>query len=82
MNPPPLRERVRRYVAELGGPCEVADDVDLFGTGALKSMQLMELINHLEDTYGLQVEERDVMTGRLRSVVAIAALVAERGAWS
>lgn len=82
MNPPPLRERVRRYLAELGGPREVADDVDLFGTGALKSMQLMELINHLEDTYGLQVEERDVMTGRLRSVVAIAALVAERGAWS
>ena len=73
-----LCNELRNHVTDLGGPRLVANDTDLFGTGALKSMQLMELINLLEDTYAVRVEQRDVMTGKLRSVAAIAQLVAER----
>ena len=74
-----LCNQLRTHVAELGGPGHVANDADLFGTGALKSMQLMELINLLEDTYAVRVEQRDVLTGKLRSLTSIAQLVRERG---
>ncbi len=59
---------------QLGAP-PVDDHTDLFATGAVKSMQLMELINGLEDTFGVRVSQRDIMAGRLRSVESIAALV-------
>ncbi len=62
---------------QLGAP-PVGEEADLFATGAVKSMQLMELINQLEDRFGVRVEQRDIMTGRLRSVASIAALVADR----
>ena len=65
------------FLRQLGAP-PVDADVDLFATGAVKSMQLMELINHLEDTFGVRVEQRDIMAGRLRSVRSIAALVIDR----
>ena len=77
-----LCDDLRRHVADLGGPAAVAADTDLFGTGALKSMQLMELINLLEDAYAVQVDQRDVMSGKLRSLRSIAALVTERGSRS
>ena len=78
MTDPSLCDDLRSHVADLGGPRHVADDADLFGSGALKSMQLMELINLLEDTYAVRVDERDVMTGKLRTVASIARLVVER----
>ena len=62
---------------QLGAP-PVGEETDLFATGAVKSMQLMELINHLEDRFGVRVSQRDIMAGRLRNVASIAALVVDR----
>ncbi|MBK9035575.1 MAG: acyl carrier protein [Myxococcales bacterium] len=73
-----LGARVRSHVHDLGGPPVVTDDLDLFATGALESMQLLELINRLEDDFAIRIDERDVQTGRLRSVATIAALISER----
>lgn len=70
-----LREELRTFVHELSASRHIQDDDDLFGTGLIKSMQLMELINHLEDRYAVRVEQRDVLTGGLRSLASIAALV-------
>jgi acyl carrier protein len=73
-----LRAAVRAHVAALGGPAEPADELDLFATGALASMQLLELITRVEDAHGIRVDDRDVHGGRLRSVAQIALLIAER----
>ena len=75
-----LCDELRNYVADLGGPRHVANDTDLFGSGAVKSMQLMELINFLEDSYGVRVDQHDVMTGKLCNLTSIAQLVRERRA--
>ena len=75
--PDPVRQQLTRFLQQLGAP-PVADDVDLFATGAVKSMQLMELINHIEDAFGVRVAQRDIMAGRLRTVQAITSLVVER----
>lgn len=73
-----LCARVRTHVHDLGGPPAVADDLDLFATGALESMQLLELINRIEDDFAIRIDERDVQVGRLRSVATIAALIGAR----
>ena len=73
-----LRDHLRAEVHALGAPADVADDVDLFATAALTSMQLLELINRLEDAFAVVVEERDVAAGRLRSIAALTALVRAR----
>jgi acyl carrier protein len=73
-----LRTALRAHVHQLGGPPAVTDDHDLFASGTLASMQLLELITAIEDDYRIVIDERDVHTGRLRSLEAIAALIAER----
>lgn len=75
--PDTVKQHIVTFLRQLGAP-PLDADADLFATGAVKSMQLMELINHLEDAFGVRVEQRDIMTGRLRSVSSIAALVADR----
>lgn len=72
-----VKQQLTRFLHLLGAP-EVGEEVDLFATGAIKSMQLMELINHIEDAFGVRVGQRDIMAGRLRSVRSIATLVVER----
>lgn len=72
-----LKHDVTLLLRQLGAP-PAGDETDLFATGAVKSMQLMELINRLEDTFGVRVSQRDIMAGRLRSLSSIAALVADR----
>lgn len=73
-----LSDSLRAHVHQLGGPPAVADDVDLFATGTLASMQLLELITAIEDDFRVQIDERDIQTGRLRSIASIAALISER----
>lgn len=74
-----LRVEVRRYLTTLVERGSTLDDrTDLFASGAVKSMQVLELVNHLEDHYGLLVSQRDLFGGRLRSVDAIVELVLEQ----
>ncbi len=80
MSPPlTLRHEVRAYLSTLVEDIDrIEDSTDLFSAGGVRSMQVLELVNHLEDTYGLAISQRDLFTGRLRTVAAIAELVAER----
>jgi acyl carrier protein len=74
-----IRRQIVAFLHQLGAPPQDAD-VDLFATGTVKSMQLMELINHLEDAFGVRVDQRDIMAGRLRTIRSITVLVADRRA--
>jgi acyl carrier protein len=56
----------------------INDDTDLLAAGVIGSLSLMTMVNHLEEAYRLTVSQRDLFAGRLRSVTAIAALIAER----
>ena len=73
-----LSDSLRVHVHQLGGPPAVADDLDLFATGTLASMQLLELITAIEDDFRVRIDERDIQAGRLRSIASIAALITER----
>ena len=78
MNEQDLIAALRRYVHQLSAAAPLDDQTDLFAAGAVKSMQLMELVNHLEDAYDVRVEQRDLAQGALRSLASIAAFVITR----
>jgi acyl carrier protein len=73
-----LLDRVRSMLAELGDGAELTDVQDVFATGVLSSLCLLELICCLEDELGVVVSQRDVFDGRLKSINRIVELVAER----
>ncbi len=70
------RSEIRRLITQLSATSAPFDDgEDLFSRGVLRSMNLMELVDQLEDRFRIRVGHRDFVAGRLRSVNAIAALV-------
>lgn len=79
MDPSSLRTTVKQYLHRLAPSTAAIDDTsDLFAAGVLKSMHVLELVNYLEDSFGVAVSQRDLFGGRLRTVASIGELVAER----
>jgi acyl carrier protein len=73
------RSEIRLLIAELAATDASFDDSeDLFSRGVLRSMNLMELVDQLEDRFQVRVGHRDFVAGRLSSVNAITALVGGR----
>jgi len=76
---PALRSEIRHLISELSASSTpFADGEDLFSRGVLRSLNLMELVDQLEDRFQIRVGHRDFVAGRLSSVDAIAALVGGR----
>ena len=78
MTRPELRADLRRFLATIAGSFALPDAGDLFDAGVLKSMHVIEVINHLEDTYAVVVTRKDVFAGHFRSIEAMAAFVHDR----
>jgi len=70
------RSEIRHLISQLSATSAAFDDSeDLFSRGVLRSMNLMELVDQLEERFRIRVGHRDFVAGRLRSVDSIAALV-------
>lgn len=54
---------------------EVAPDQDLFKTGLVSSMFAMELVVHLEESYGISIIGPELKLDNFRTVHAMTALV-------
>ncbi|MEU0133904.1 acyl carrier protein [Streptomyces sp. NPDC006296] len=52
-----------------------ATDGDVFGAGGLSSLFAMELVVHLERTYGVSIRGADLRMENFRTVLQMAALV-------
>jgi len=78
MTPDHIRTELRAYLGRLAGQAGFTDGDDVFASGLVRSMNLLELVNHIEDTYGLRVGQRDVFEGHLRSVDRLVAFVCSR----
>ncbi|OKI43173.1 methoxymalonate biosynthesis protein [Streptomyces sp. TSRI0281] len=52
-----------------------ATDADVFGSGGLSSLFAMELVVHLERTYGIAIRGSDLRMENFRTVLRMAALV-------
>lgn len=70
-----IHSQVRALLTQISGGRAFTDDQDVFATSIIRSMNLLELIVSIEDTYGIVVSERDVFEGRLRSVQQLAGFI-------
>ncbi len=67
-----LRAEVRALLTRLArGSAPPSDDADVFAIGLVRSLNLIELITQLEDSYGVQIDQRTLQDGHLRSVARI-----------
>lgn len=70
-------------VTEITGelrPGEVSRDTDLLAAGLIDSLGIMELVKFLEGRFGIAVGDEDLEPDNFRSIDAIAAFVARKGA--
>jgi acyl carrier protein len=77
-----IEQRVRQYIVGnlrfFGSPETLTSDYRLIDKGVLDSMAIFEVISFIEDTYGIQVEDRELGTENFESLSAIAKLVAAK----
>jgi acyl carrier protein len=58
---------------------ELKNDQSLMGNGIVDSMGVMEMIQFLEEEFGVEVEDTEITEENLGSLDAIAGFVLERG---
>jgi acyl carrier protein len=71
-------EAVRGMIQALSPEAAFDDTEHLFEAGVLQSMQTVELVVALMDTFGVDVTAADLFEDRLGTVDAIVALILER----
>jgi acyl carrier protein len=73
-----IRDRIRAFVTTnfyVADPSSLADDASLLDRGIIDSTGVLEIITFLEDSFGLTVEDSEMVPENLDSVEKIAAFV-------
>lgn len=77
-----IRDQLRAYVLRKFLPGESAsnlrDETALRTSGILDSMATIELVTHVEDTYGIELEAHETGVGEFDRIADIAALVVRK----
>lgn len=54
------------------------DDQSLLTSGIVDSLGVLELVNHLVDVYGIEIDEEDLMPENFESIEAMAQFVMKK----
>jgi acyl carrier protein len=77
-----IEEQIRQHILQTQLPGENPNrlqvDDDLLDSGILDSMGIMQLVSHLEKTYGIRIPTEEIEPEQFASVTALAALVREK----
>ena len=77
-----VRDAVREYILKnylfTADAAALRDDVSLMQTGVIDSTGVLELIMFLQEQFGIQVADEEMLPENLDSVHAIAAFVARK----
>jgi acyl carrier protein len=79
----PIRETVRGFLASnfyVADPAMLADDTSLVESGIVDSTGILEVLAFLEQTFGLQVADSEVVPANLDSIRNIVAFVGRKRA--
>jgi acyl carrier protein len=71
----PFENDIRQVLAQKMFIDVGSSDTDLLGTGLLDSLALIQLLVHLEDTFGVRIALDEIEIEDLRSISSIATLV-------
>ncbi len=74
-----VEKQIRTYIAQnilfTGNDYPYADDVSFLDQGIVDSMNVLELVNFVEERYGVKVDDRDIVPDNFDSVARLAAYV-------
>jgi acyl carrier protein len=80
-----MQDELRSYLEAHhtgNGRATIRDDESLLEAGLLDSVAMVDLVAHLEQTYGIRVDEDDMTPENFDSISAIAAYLAGKQAAS
>ena len=75
-----LRLEVREFLGQFFRQHDLKDDEDIFATGFVNSLFVMQLVLFVEKDLGVAVLDEDLEFDNFRSIDAIAAFVARKRA--
>jgi acyl carrier protein len=74
-----LEQQIRTYIAQnilfSGNNYPYPDEVSFLDQGIVDSMNVLELVTFIEDKYGVQVDDREIVPDNFDSVSRLAAYV-------
>jgi acyl carrier protein len=70
-----IRARLREFVGRFFRGHDLADGEDIFATGFVNSMFAMQLVQFVEQAFGITCESEDLELDNFRSIDALAAFV-------
>ncbi len=77
----PIEDQLRDYLVTSSAlPRAPADDDSLADAGFVASLQLLELVDFMERTFGVTLQSIDVLPEKLSTIRAMAAVVRARQA--
>lgn len=75
------KNKIRDFVIQnflFGDGGSLKDDTSFMGEGIIDSTGILELVMHLEETYGIQVQPDEMVPENLDSVSRVADFIARR----
>jgi acyl carrier protein len=76
-----ITEKVRAFVTTnfyVPDPASLTNDASLLDQGIIDSTGVLEVIGFLEETFGISVDDRDILPENLDSIERIAGFVARK----
>lgn len=76
-----VKETVRQFVSEnfyVGDPAMLTDDASLLQAGIVDSTGILEVISFLESTFGIQVDDAEMVPENLDTLAGIAGFVTRK----
>jgi acyl carrier protein len=80
---PANKAEIRDFIADrflFGDDKKLGDDDSLLEAGIIDSTGILELINHLEERYGIKVNDDELMPENLDSITSICAYLGRKTA--
>jgi acyl carrier protein len=76
-----IKDVIRQYIIDnllLGQGSTLDDDTSLLDSGALDSTAAMELVAFLEQTFNVQIQDREINPDNLETVNRISAMIGRK----
>ena len=76
-----MKDTIQRYVEEsflIEFGEQITGETDLFEAQIIDSFGFVELVAHLESTFGVKITDEDLLSSRLATLNGIVALMQER----
>jgi methoxymalonate biosynthesis acyl carrier protein len=73
--PPDERERILEFFRNKGRAAGLGYDTDLFRGGYINSLFALEMVVHLEKTFGIRIANAEITEENFRTISSIAGVV-------